>query len=178
MAKYYYYDNDGQKLGPVSGTQLKEIAQQGMITPGTVVETEEGKNIPAQKLKGLTFLDTPNQKATEKVYGLSSPVIAPIPVAPPTVTIHPTPSVAASSAETNPFTVSMPGTQKAKPQPIPLTEEEKNKRKRLMYSILAFTLPVIGITIGLIHFPTITQFILTLAVAGISSYVTWMKMTK
>jgi len=55
MSTWYYYDNDGCKQGPVSGGQLKGLAKAGMITPETMVETEEGKTAPARKVKGLTF---------------------------------------------------------------------------------------------------------------------------
>ena len=38
-----------------SGKELKELARQGIVTPETIVETEEGKQAPARKVKGLTF---------------------------------------------------------------------------------------------------------------------------
>ena len=37
---------------------MKGLAKAGMITPDTIVETEEGKSAPARKVKGLTFGET------------------------------------------------------------------------------------------------------------------------
>ena len=55
MAKWYYYNEQGDKI-EVTGGQLKGLAKAGMITPDTIVETEEGKSAPARKVKGLTFI--------------------------------------------------------------------------------------------------------------------------
>jgi len=54
MAKWFYYNESGEKI-EVTGGQLKGLAKAGMITPDTVIETEEGKSAPARKVKGLTF---------------------------------------------------------------------------------------------------------------------------
>ena len=42
MAKWYYYDNlgDGDKI-ETNGRTLKIVAKAGLITPDTIVETEE-----------------------------------------------------------------------------------------------------------------------------------------
>ena len=58
MPNWFYYDNGGQKQGPVTGGQLKGLAKAGQITPETIVETEEGKTAPAGKVQGLTFAET------------------------------------------------------------------------------------------------------------------------
>ena len=55
MTKWYYYNKKGEKQGPVSGGQLKGLAKQGLITPETMVENEEGKSALAGAVKGLTF---------------------------------------------------------------------------------------------------------------------------
>ena len=55
MAKWFYYNESGEKI-EVTGGQLKGLAKAGMITPDTLVETEEGKSAPARKVKGLTFV--------------------------------------------------------------------------------------------------------------------------
>jgi len=61
MATWYYYNESGDKI-EVTGGQLKGLAKAGMITPDTTVETEEGKTVPARKIKGLTFAETvPNE---------------------------------------------------------------------------------------------------------------------
>jgi len=66
MSTWYYYDNDGQKQGAVTGGQLKWLAKNGKITPETEVETESGKSVLAGKIKGLTFAKTapPDKPAT------------------------------------------------------------------------------------------------------------------
>jgi len=55
MANWFYYNEKGEKIG-VTGGQLKGLAKNGRITPETVIETEEGKSVPAGKIQGLTFL--------------------------------------------------------------------------------------------------------------------------
>jgi len=61
MAKWFYYNENGDKI-EVTGGQLKGLAKAGMITPGTLVETEDGKKAPAKKVKGLTFPEPETQK--------------------------------------------------------------------------------------------------------------------
>ena len=56
MAKWFYYNESGEKI-EVTGGQLKGLAKAGMITPDTLVETEEGKTAPARKIKGLSFTE-------------------------------------------------------------------------------------------------------------------------
>ena len=50
MANWYYYNSSGEKI-EVTGGQLKELAKQGVVTPETMVETEEGKAAPARRVK-------------------------------------------------------------------------------------------------------------------------------
>jgi len=57
MTNWYYYNEQGEKIA-VTGGQLKGLAKAGLITPDTIVETEEGKSAPARKVKGLTFAET------------------------------------------------------------------------------------------------------------------------
>ena len=54
---WYYYINN-QKLGPVSGQDIKRLASTGEITPQTIIE-HNGKQDRAENVKGLTFLPTP-----------------------------------------------------------------------------------------------------------------------
>ena len=58
ITTWFYYDNNNQKQGPVTGGQLKGLAKSGVITPETMIETEEGKTAPARRVKGLTFAET------------------------------------------------------------------------------------------------------------------------
>jgi len=45
MAIWYYYDKNGKKVGPVDGKYFKQLAQQGTITPETVLEDGEGRTL-------------------------------------------------------------------------------------------------------------------------------------
>lgn len=54
---WYYYTNN-QKLGPVSGQDIKRLASTGEITHQTIIE-HNGKQDRAENVKGLTFLPTP-----------------------------------------------------------------------------------------------------------------------
>ncbi len=65
MANWYYYNKNSEKIGPIRGRELKQLAAQGIITPGTVIENEEGTLLPAGKSGELTFPET--------VYGMATP---------------------------------------------------------------------------------------------------------
>ena len=54
MSKWFYYNESGEKI-EVTGGQLKWLAKNGKIAPGTLVETEDGKKALAKKVVGLTF---------------------------------------------------------------------------------------------------------------------------
>ena len=54
MTNWFYYNEKGEKIA-VTGGQLKGLAKAGLITPGTMIEAENGKSAPAGKVKGLTF---------------------------------------------------------------------------------------------------------------------------
>ena len=76
---WYWYDNEGQRQGPISGGKLKGLAKTGRITPGTMIETESGKAVPAKKIQGLTFIPA------------TSPDVTPVPSSPaqpPPVPVH------------------------------------------------------------------------------------------
>ena len=93
MAVWYYYNEQGDKI-EVTGGQLKGLAKAGQITPETIVETEEGKQAPARRVKGLQFAITPTESPTPET---TSPTVAPLPEASP-FSLPPSPSV-----ESNPF---------------------------------------------------------------------------
>jgi hypothetical protein len=97
MSKWFYYNESGEKI-EVTGGQLKGLAKAGMITPETIVETEEGKTAPARRVKGLTFVATA-PPIEEETYGLAQPKppVASSPAA------EPNPFSAAPSVEPNPF---------------------------------------------------------------------------
>jgi len=52
---WHYYDTNGEKIGPIRGSELKALAQQGAITPETRVEDGEGRSALARNVTGLTF---------------------------------------------------------------------------------------------------------------------------
>jgi len=102
MAVWYYYNEQGDKV-TVTGKELKELARSGKITPGTMVETEDGKIAPAKKVQGLKFADKVQPEDTlhalrqEKLQAIEQAVqedkifgLAPLPSEP-----VPIPSVAA-----------------------------------------------------------------------------------
>ena len=73
----FYYNESGEKIGPIRGRELKALAQQGTITPNTRVEDERGRTALAKQVTGLTF---PEMVLTD------SPIPIP-PVAQPTHTV-------------------------------------------------------------------------------------------
>jgi len=81
-----------------------------MITPETVVETEEGKTAPARKVKGLTFI-TPSQSDTEL------PPSSAVPVTPPD-----TAKIYGLALPPSPFTAPAPTETKASAVELPVIE--------------------------------------------------------
>jgi molecular chaperone GrpE (heat shock protein) len=63
MPNWFYYDDGGQKLGPITDKQLQELAVSGKVTRATKLETEDGKTGPAEKLKGLFPESVPPEPA-------------------------------------------------------------------------------------------------------------------
>lgn len=45
--KWFYFDEIGYKIGPISSAELKELAASGIVTPSTLIETETGKSSTA-----------------------------------------------------------------------------------------------------------------------------------
>lgn len=55
MTSYFYFDSNGQKQGPVTEPQLKALAEQGVITPKTQIETDTGHKGFAEQIPWLKF---------------------------------------------------------------------------------------------------------------------------
>lgn len=55
MSNWYYYDNNGQKQGPVNVAQLKVLSLRGIITPDTFIENASGHSRMAGTVSGLDF---------------------------------------------------------------------------------------------------------------------------
>ena len=65
MANWYYYTADREKIGPIRGKELKQLALQGTITPETFVEDENGRTALAKNVTGLTFPNAPTSVNTQ-----------------------------------------------------------------------------------------------------------------
>lgn len=84
----YFYSRAGQQYGPVSGSQLKQLAAQGQIEPNDFVWREGGnQRVPARNVRGL-FQTSPQQSTAEP---------PPVPTVPPSSTGRASPRSAASS---------------------------------------------------------------------------------
>ena len=82
MSNWYYYNKNGEKIGPISVSALKELTQQGLITRETVIENQGGRSSTAGQINGLTFPDAASPDkgrvappATGEIYGVSSPSV-------------------------------------------------------------------------------------------------------
>jgi len=105
MAQWHYYDENGEKIGPIRGRDLKQLVQQGTVTPKTLVEDENGYTAPAKNVRGLTFPET--AQPTEPNIFAAAPSAAANPfTALPT---DPNPFTAPMPEMGNPFTAPMPG---------------------------------------------------------------------
>lgn len=54
--KLFYYDDFGNKIGPISVSVLKSLAESGTVKPETMVETDEGQMVNARKISGMKFI--------------------------------------------------------------------------------------------------------------------------
>ena len=81
MAYWYYYNNNDEKIGPVSATTLKELVQQGLVTRETKIENGNGRSALAGSINGLTFPDTippqPEISPFAEPNPFASPAVAP-----------------------------------------------------------------------------------------------------
>ena len=57
MSDIHYYDENGEKTGPVTLKELATLAHQGMVTPETPIETECGHHGIAGEISGLFDTD-------------------------------------------------------------------------------------------------------------------------
>lgn len=54
---WFYYDENGEKQGPVSGTIIKALAKSGLITRHTKIENENGRVALAKQVRGIVFME-------------------------------------------------------------------------------------------------------------------------
>ena len=55
MANWHYYTENRDKIGPVTGRELKQLVRQGTVTPDTFVEDPTGRTGLAKDVNGLKF---------------------------------------------------------------------------------------------------------------------------
>jgi general secretion pathway protein G len=55
MSHWYYYNADAEKIGPITPSTLKQLAQQGVVTRKTVIENINGRSTLAGQVNGLSF---------------------------------------------------------------------------------------------------------------------------
>jgi len=86
MATWHYFNENREKIGPITGRELKQLVQQGTITRETFVEDPNGRTGLAKDVKGLTFPETAQPEPEELFIATPPPPIqaAPaVPVLPP-----------------------------------------------------------------------------------------------
>ena len=57
MAKWHYHNESDEKVGPIRGRDLKQLAQQGIITPQTRVEDKQGRTALARNVTDLPLYE-------------------------------------------------------------------------------------------------------------------------
>jgi len=76
MAKYFYYDADGKKQGPIDGDRIKELIAQETITPTTQMATDAGRTGTASQIIGLRHNTTAsNPRNQDLLSDMKSPGI-------------------------------------------------------------------------------------------------------
>ncbi|MGL4942374.1 MAG: hypothetical protein ACRC46_04200 [Thermoguttaceae bacterium] len=58
---FFYIDARGQKVGPITGAAMRALAHQGVITPETTIENEQGRTTTASEIRGLVFGSVANK---------------------------------------------------------------------------------------------------------------------
>lgn len=56
MVNWFYFDENGKKLGPIDSATLKTLAKHGIVAPDTIIENDAGKSAKACNIKGLEFV--------------------------------------------------------------------------------------------------------------------------
>jgi len=77
MSSWFYYDKNGEKIGPITATVLKELARQGVVTRETKIENINGRSEIAGNVRGIPFpeISLPEQKTGTSPQ--NTPVTAP-----------------------------------------------------------------------------------------------------
>jgi len=99
MANRYYHNESGEKIGPVTSRELKQLVQQGTVTPEMFVEDPDGRTGLAKDVKGLTFPET--VPSTPPLPTTPSPFTATTPS--PFTAALPVPTTASAMSNTGDF---------------------------------------------------------------------------
>jgi hypothetical protein len=155
MANWHYYNENREKVGPITGKELKQLALMGTVTPEHFVEDPTGRTGLAKDVKGLTFAETPLPIPIEDI-PLSSAHPPPVGANPFTIPI-----------EQNPFTVPVPPVEAspfmptdAPAEPMAFTAEEREQAEIdedglppiWVYGFIGVYLTVSIIVFGFLHF--------------------------
>ena len=65
---WFYYDQQGQKIGPITDSELRELIDQGLILPDTKLETDSGHTGKARQVPGLFAAARQNAPAGAEAY--------------------------------------------------------------------------------------------------------------
>jgi len=85
MANWHYYNENREKIGPITGRELKQLVQQGTVTPETFVEDPNGRTGLAKDVNGLAFPKTPPEQAPpeqEELFVATPSPVVPSPAVP------------------------------------------------------------------------------------------------
>ena len=117
MANWYYYNNNGEKIGPIQTAALKMLAQQGIIARETIIENHTGRSVTAGSVNGLTFPEPVTPSAVPVLPGKPdaltvAPSVVPIP------SVESNPFATSKPMESNPFTAALPGVRPVTPPKV------------------------------------------------------------
>ena len=134
MANWHYYNENGEKIGPIRGRDLKQLAQQGTVTPNTRVEDENGRTALAKNVTGLPFYEA-------KRSGIAPPKVAQPEKAPS----EPSSVMLPPSAEVNPFVVPIPTVNQTAPQSVPVPHAESTGKSSWIITVIGiFAIVCVG----------------------------------
>ena len=68
MPDWFYYDQQGQKIGPITDPELRELIDRGLILPDTKLETDSGHTGKARQVPGLFPAAGQNAPAGAEAY--------------------------------------------------------------------------------------------------------------
>jgi hypothetical protein len=175
MAIWHYYNDSGEKIGPVRGRELKALAQQGTVTPETKVEDGNGRTALAKNVQGLTFpataqsLSNTAENLDESDFVKLREDIARLQQEQQRTSGTPTPAPAHPGANpftgaipdtSNPFTAPLPNVRRTKPP----TDEKRTSLLSTMVAAMRATMSFLASTLG---------FILVLVLAFVVAGVIW-----